>query len=123
MRRSGHKSNGRWNASQVSASAISLWDRAVQSLSSGEFQRLRLAAALGSRMTQMLYVLDEPSVGLHARDTDRLAVELTQMRDDGNTVIVVEHDLELLKKVDYLVDMGPGAGVEGGRVEGVRHSG
>ena len=92
-------------------------DRPVQSLSSGEFQRLRLAAALGSRMTQMLYVLDEPSVGLHARDTDRLAVELTQMRDDGNTVIVVEHDLELLKKVDYLVDMGPGAGVEGGRVE------
>jgi len=92
-------------------------DRPAQSLSSGEFQRLRFAAAIGSRMTQMLYILDEPSIGLHARDTERLAGELARMRDDGNSVIVVEHDVELLRQVDYLVDMGPGAGVEGGRIE------
>ena len=92
-------------------------NRCAHSLSSGEFQRLRFAAAIGSGMTQMLYVLDEPSVGLHARDTDKLARTLGQMRDAGNTVIVVEHDLDLLRQADHLVDMGPGAGANGGCIE------
>ena len=91
-------------------------DRSVDTLSSGELQRLRLAAALGSEMTGMLYVLDEPSVGLHARDADRLATALLRLRDEGNTLLVVEHDLAILERADYLVDMGPGAGVEGGHV-------
>ena len=91
-------------------------DRPLDTLSCGELQRLRLAAALGSDMTCMLYVLDEPSVGLHARDADRLARALSRLRDDGNTVIVVEHDLAVMRHADYLVDMGPGAGVEGGHV-------
>ncbi len=91
-------------------------DRSANTLSSGELQRLRLAAALGSEMTGMLYVLDEPSVGLHARDADRLAGALMRLRDQGNTLLVVEHDLAILECADYLVEMGPGAGVEGGEV-------
>lgn len=91
-------------------------DRPAATLSSGELQRLRLAAALGSDMTGMLYVLDEPSVGLHARDADRLAGALMRLRDQGNTLLVVEHDLSILHCADYLVEMGPGAGVEGGEV-------
>ncbi len=92
------------------------WDRSAETLSSGELQRLRLAAALGSRMTQVLYVLDEPSLGLHARDTERLVSALMALRDDGNTVVVVEHDLAVLRRADLLVDVGPGAGPRGGSV-------
>ncbi|MFH1566466.1 MAG: excinuclease ABC subunit UvrA [Gemmatimonadota bacterium] len=91
-------------------------DRGGPTLSSGEFQRVRLAAALGSGLTQVLYVLDEPTAGLHARDTGRLLASLQGLRDRGNTVLVVEHDLELLAGADYLVDLGPGAGSLGGRL-------
>ncbi len=90
--------------------------RSASSLSSGEGQRLRLAAALESSMTQMLYVLDEPSAGLHARDADLLAGALEQLRDAGNSVLVVDHDRLLVSRADWLVDMGPGAGELGGRV-------
>jgi excinuclease ABC subunit A len=92
------------------------WDRPAETLSSGELQRLRLAAALGARMTQVLYVLDEPSLGLHARDTERLVSALMALRDDGNTVVVVEHDLAVLRRADLLVDVGPGAGPGGGTI-------
>jgi len=91
-------------------------DRRADTLSSGELQRLRLAAVLGSDMTGMLYVLDEPSVGLHARDADRLGEALLRLRDQGNTLLVVEHDLSILERADHLVEMGPGAGVGGGEV-------
>lgn len=93
-------------------------DRRADSLSSGELQRLRLAAILGLRMTHMLYVLDEPSAGLHARDTERLAEVLERLRDAGNTLAVVEHDASLLGRCDHIVDIGPGAGVQGGRLVG-----
>ncbi len=91
-------------------------DRGTDSLSSGEFQRLRLATALGSGLTQVLYVLDEPSVGLHARDVIRLLEALRALRDAGNTLLVVEHDRTLIKNADYVVDLGPGAGIHGGRI-------
>ncbi|MFA6108161.1 MAG: excinuclease ABC subunit UvrA [Candidatus Latescibacterota bacterium] len=91
-------------------------DRPGDTLSSGEYQRLRLGAALGSRMTRILYVLDEPSLGLHARDTDRLLTALEALRDAGNTVLVVEHDPAILRRADLLVDLGPGAGPDGGRI-------
>jgi excinuclease ABC subunit A len=90
--------------------------RRADSLSSGEYQRLRLGAALESGMTQMLYVLDEPSAGLHARDAELLASALSQLRDEGNTVLVVEHDRSLVAQADWLVDMGPGAGERGGHI-------
>ncbi len=90
--------------------------RSASSLSYGEHQRLRLGAALESGMTQMLYVLDEPSAGLHACDAERLVAALEALRDAGNTVLVVEHDRALLERADWLVDMGPGAGERGGRV-------
>ena len=85
-------------------------------LSAGEAQRLRLAALLGSGLTGVLYVLDEPTIGLHPRDTYRLISVLRRLRDLGNTVLVVEHDLELIKAADYLVDVGPGAGKHGGQI-------
>ena len=88
--------------------------RSTASLSRGEYQRLRLGAALVAGMTQMLYVLDEPSAGLHARDSARLLVALERLRDAGNTVVIVEHDRTLVTSADWVVDMGPGAGVEGG---------
>ncbi len=91
-------------------------DRRADTLSSGEFQRLRLGTALGARMSQVLYVLDEPSVGLHARDAERLLRVLRSLRDAGNTVLVVEHDLALIRGADHVVDLGPGAGVDGGRI-------
>jgi len=91
-------------------------DRRADSLSSGEFQRLRLGSALGSGMTQVLYVLDEPSVGLHARDAERLLNALEQLRDAGNTVLVVEHDRAIIRRGDLVVDLGPGAGRQGGRL-------
>ncbi len=85
-------------------------------LSGGESQRIRLASQIGSGLTGVLYVLDEPSIGLHQRDNDRLLSTLQRLRDLGNTVIVVEHDEEAIRAADYLVDMGPGAGVNGGYV-------
>ncbi len=91
-------------------------NRRADSLSSGEFQRLRLGAVLDSGMTQVLYVLDEPSIGLHARDAGRLLESLKRLRDHGNTVLLVEHDAAFIAQADYAVDLGPGAGVEGGQI-------
>ena len=91
-------------------------NRQSGSLSGGELQRIRLATQIGSHLTGVLYVLDEPSIGLHERDNDRLISALKEMRDLGNTLIVVEHDEEIMRKADYLVDIGPGAGVHGGEV-------
>ena len=85
-------------------------------LSGGESQRIRLASQIGSGLTGVLYVLDEPSIGLHQRDNDRLLKTLVHLRDIGNTVIVVEHDEDAIKLADYVVDIGPGAGVNGGRI-------
>ena len=91
-------------------------DRSAQSLSGGESQRIRLATQIGSKLTGVLYVLDEPSIGLHRRDNRRLLETLLQMRDLGNTVLVVEHDEETIRAADYVIDMGPGAGINGGEV-------
>jgi excinuclease ABC subunit A len=99
----------------VGAGYLSL-DRASPTLSAGEAQRLRLAALLGSGLTGVLYVLDEPTIGLHPRDTGRLIEVLCRLRDLGNTVLVVEHDLEVIRAADYVVDMGPGAGEHGGEI-------
>lgn len=90
--------------------------RAANTLSGGEAQRIRLATQIGSGLQGVLYVLDEPSIGLHQRDNDRLIGTLKHLRDLGNTVIVVEHDEDTIRSADYLVDIGPGAGVHGGRV-------
>ena len=91
-------------------------DRASATLSVGEGQRIRLATQIGSKLTGVLYVLDEPSIGLHQRDNQRLLSMLKQMRDLGNTVLVVEHDAESILSAEYVIDMGPGAGVDGGHV-------
>ncbi|WP_019153714.1 excinuclease ABC subunit UvrA [Robertmurraya massiliosenegalensis] len=91
-------------------------DRAAGTLSGGEAQRIRLATQIGSRLTGVLYILDEPSIGLHQRDNDRLIGTLKNMRDIGNTLIVVEHDEDTMLAADYLIDIGPGAGVHGGEV-------
>ena len=91
-------------------------DRKAGTLSGGEAQRIRLATQIGSTLTGVLYVLDEPSIGLHQRDNSKLIATLKRMRDLGNTVIVVEHDEETMMEADYLVDIGPGAGKNGGRV-------
>jgi excinuclease ABC subunit A len=91
-------------------------DRSATTLSGGESQRIRLATQIGSRLTGVLYILDEPSIGLHQRDNDRLLDALTSMRDLGNTVIVVEHDEATIRRADFVVDMGPGAGELGGEV-------
>ena len=88
-------------------------------LSGGESQRIRLASQIGSGLTGVLYVLDEPSIGLHQRDNDRLLATLTRLRDLGNTVLVVEHDEDAIRAADYVIDMGPGAGVHGGQVVAV----
>lgn len=90
--------------------------RHAGTLSGGESQRIRLASQIGSGLTGVLYVLDEPSIGLHQRDNDRLLVTLRNLRDQGNTVIVVEHDEEAIRTADHVLDFGPGAGVHGGRV-------
>jgi excinuclease ABC subunit A len=90
--------------------------RASATLSGGESQRIRLASQIGSGLTGVLYVLDEPSIGLHQRDNDRLLMTLRRLRDLGNTVIVVEHDEEAIRSADWLIDMGPGAGVHGGHL-------
>jgi len=91
-------------------------DRSADTLSGGEAQRIRLASQIGSGLTGVMYVLDEPSIGLHQRDNDRLLETLRRLRDMGNTVIVVEHDEDAIRMADYVVDMGPGAGEHGGQV-------
>jgi excinuclease ABC subunit A len=91
-------------------------DRSAETLSGGEAQRIRLASQIGSGLTGVMYVLDEPSIGLHQRDNGRLLATLKHLRDLGNTVIVVEHDEEAIRAADYVVDMGPGAGEHGGEV-------
>src|SRR5579871_802083 len=91
-------------------------DRASATLSGGEAQRLRLATQIGSQLVGVLYILDEPSIGLHQRDNDRLIATLERLRDLGNTVVVVEHDEQMMRSSDWLVDMGPGAGEHGGYV-------
>ncbi|HXI02295.1 MAG TPA: excinuclease ABC subunit UvrA, partial [Candidatus Saccharimonadales bacterium] len=91
-------------------------DRAAATLAGGESQRIRLATQIGSRLSGVLYVLDEPSIGLHPRDNGRLIRMLMEMRDNGNTLIVVEHDEETIRAADHVVDLGPGAGENGGRV-------
>ena len=90
--------------------------RSSGTLSGGESQRIRLASQIGSGLTGVLYVLDEPSIGLHQRDNDRLITTLKNLRDQGNTVIVVEHDEDMIRQADYVFDIGPGAGVHGGQV-------
>jgi len=90
--------------------------RASGTLSGGESQRIRLASQIGSGLTGVLYVLDEPSIGLHQRDNNRLLATLERLRDIGNTVLVVEHDEDAIRSADYLIDMGPGAGIHGGEV-------
>ena len=91
-------------------------DRSADTLSGGEAQRIRLASQIGSGLTGVMYVLDEPSIGLHQRDNDRLLGTLKRLRDLGNTVIVVEHDEDAIRHADYIVDMGPGAGEHGGEI-------
>ena len=91
-------------------------DRASRTLSGGEAQRIRLASQVGSQLTGVLYVLDEPSIGLHPRDNDRLLDTLKSLKEIGNTVIVVEHDLDTIESADQIIDMGPKAGFHGGEV-------
>ncbi|MCE9528299.1 MAG: excinuclease ABC subunit UvrA [Planctomycetales bacterium] len=91
-------------------------DRATNSLSGGEFQRVRLATGIGSGLTGILYILDEPSIGLHPRDTARLIAALRELQSQGNTVLVVEHDEAVMKSADWLIDVGPGAGSRGGEI-------
>lgn len=91
-------------------------NRSSSSLSGGESQRIRLATQIGSQLVNVLYILDEPSIGLHQRDNDRLINSLKQLRDTGNTIVVVEHDKDIMTQADYVVDIGPGAGKRGGEV-------
>ena len=91
-------------------------DRATESLSGGEGQRIRLASQIGSGLVGVMYILDEPSIGLHQRDNGRLLETLFHLRDLGNTIIVVEHDEEAILNADHVVDLGPGAGANGGQV-------
>ena len=91
-------------------------DRATASLSGGESQRIRLATQIGSKLVNVLYILDEPSIGLHQRDNRKLIASLKKLRDEGNSVMVVEHDIETMLSADWLVDVGPGAGEDGGRI-------
>jgi excinuclease ABC subunit A len=100
---------------EVGAGYLTL-ERGTPSLSAGEAQRLRLASLLGSELSGVLYVFDEPTIGLHQRDTQRLISVLRRLRDLGNTVLVIEHDLDMIAAADYVVDFGPGAGRHGGRV-------
>ena len=91
-------------------------DRGAETLSAGEFRRTRLSASLGSEMSGVCYILDEPTAGLHPQDTARLLRSLTRLRDEGNTVLLVEHDLDVIRAADHVIDLGPGAGVLGGQV-------
>src|SRR5207237_377288 len=99
----------------VGLNYISL-ERSAATLSGGEGQRIRLATQIGSRLRGVLYVLDEPSIGLHHRDNGRLLAALEALRDLGNTVLVVEHDEETIRRADYVIDLGPGAGRHGGEL-------
>ena len=96
-------------------------ERAAATLSGGEAQRIRLATQIGSSLVGVLYILDEPSIGLHQRDNERLIATLERLRDLGNTVIVVEHDEGTMRAADHIVDMGPGAGEHGGARGGRGH--
>jgi excinuclease ABC subunit A len=98
-------------------------DRSTDSLSGGELQRVRLAAQIGSGLTGVCYILDEPTAGLHPRDTERLLACLTELRDQGNSVVVVEHDEATIRAADWMIDLGPGAGPDGGRVVAAGHPG
>ena len=91
-------------------------ERSADTLSGGEAQRIRLASQIGAGLVGVMYILDEPSIGLHQRDNDRLLATLTHLRDLGNTVIVVEHDEDAIRAADYVIDIGPGAGVHGGEI-------
>ena len=91
-------------------------ERSAETLSGGESQRIRLASQIGSGLVGVMYILDEPTIGLHQKDNKRLIKTLTKLRDLGNTVIVVEHDEEAIKSADYIVDIGPGAGSSGGEI-------
>ena len=91
-------------------------DRSAETLSGGEAQRIRLASQIGAGLVGVMYILDEPSIGLHQRDNERLLNTLFHLRDLGNTVIVVEHDEDAMRSADHLVDIGPGAGVHGGEI-------
>ena len=91
-------------------------NRKASTLSGGESQRIRLASQIGSGLTGVIYVLDEPSIGLHQKDNDRLLKTLYKLRDLGNSVIVVEHDEEAIKAADFIIDIGPLAGVHGGKI-------
>ncbi|KAG1438577.1 hypothetical protein G6F57_019783 [Rhizopus arrhizus] len=93
-------------------------ERKADTLSGGEAQRIRLASQIGAGLVGVMYVLDEPSIGLHQRDNERLLGTLTRLRDLGNTVIVVEHDEDAIRLADYVLDIGPGAGVHGGEIVG-----
>lgn len=99
----------------VGLSYLSL-NRSARTISGGEGQRIRLATQIGSALSGVLYILDEPSIGLHQRDNDQLIETLKKLRDQGNTVVVVEHDIDTMRHADYIIDMGPAAGVLGGRV-------
>src|SRR5471030_458915 len=101
--------------SDVGLDYLSL-ERSAATLSGGESQRIRLATQIGSKLRGVLYVLDEPSIGLHPRDNDRLLNTLIRLRDMGNTVLVVEHDAETIARADYVIDLGPGAGRLGGEL-------
>ena len=90
--------------------------RSAKTLSGGESQRIRLAAQLGSNLRGVLYVLDEPTIGLHPRDNVRLLETLTALREKGNSLVIVEHDEETMRRADHIIDLGPGAGVHGGEV-------
>ena len=90
--------------------------RSSKSLSGGESQRIRLATQIGSKLVGVLYILDEPSIGLHQKDNNMLIESLIKLKDLGNTVIVVEHDKEMIESADYIVDLGPSAGVNGGEI-------
>ena len=90
--------------------------RASRSLSGGEAQRIRLAPQIGSKLVNVLYILDEPSIGLHQRDNRRLIGSLQSLRDAGNSVIVVEHDEDMMRAADFIVDVGPAAGRKGGHI-------
>ena len=91
-------------------------DRSAKTLSGGETQRIRLSAQLGSNLRGVLYVLDEPTIGLHPRDNDRLLDTLEALRSKGNSLVIVEHDDETMRRADHIIDLGPGPGVHGGEV-------
>ena len=103
--------------SDVGLNYLSL-NRSTRSLSGGEAQRIRLATQIGSQLVNVLYILDEPSIGLHQRDNQKLIESLKKLRDIGNSVIVVEHDEEMMKSSDQIIDLGPKAGIQGGEIVG-----